>query len=68
MADRNQHDTGRNKGQGLAGVNDDQRRDLMNRGGDRRTEDQRAVRSSDARGEVGQGNDDPSSAPESGSP
>lgn len=61
-------DKGRNMGQGLAGVNDDERRDLLNRGGDQRTQDQRNVRSSDARGEVGQGNDDPSSAPESGSP
>lgn len=68
MGDRNQSDTGKNMGQGLAGVNDDQRRDLMNRGGDQRTQDQQLVRSSDAKGEVRQGNDDPSSAPESGSP
>jgi hypothetical protein len=61
-------DKGKNMGQGLAGVNDDQRRDLMNRGGDQRTQDQQGVRSSDAKGEVRQGNDDPSSAPESGSP
>ena len=68
MTDRNQHDTGKNMGQGLAGVNDNQRRDLLNRGGDQRTKDQQGVRSSDAKGEVRQGNDDPSSAPESGSP
>lgn len=68
MTDRKQHDTGKNMGQGLAGVNDDQRRDLLNRGGDQRTQDQQQVRSSDAEGRVRQGNDDPSSAPESGSP
>ncbi len=67
MSDRKQHDTGRNMGQGLAGVTDAERRDLMNRGGDQRTQDQQGVRSSDA-GEVRQGNDDVSSAPESGSP
>lgn len=66
--DRSGHDTGKNMGQGLAGVNDNQRRDLINRGRDQRTQDQRDVRSSDAKGEVRQGNDDPSSAPESGSP
>ncbi len=32
MTDRNQHDAGKNMGQGLAGVNDNQRRDLMDRG------------------------------------
>ncbi|MFZ5656010.1 MAG: hypothetical protein ACOY37_02935 [Pseudomonadota bacterium] len=68
MSDRNQHDAGKNMGQGLPGVNDNQRRDLMNQGGDRRTQDQRHVRSSDAKGGVRQGNDDASSAPESGSP
>lgn len=68
MTDRDQHDTGKNMGQGLAGVNNDQRRDLANRGGDQRTQDQRNVRSSDDKREVRQGNDDPSSAPESGSP
>lgn len=68
MTDRNQHDAGKNMGQGLAGVNDNQRRDLMDRGGDQRTKDQQGVRSSSERGEVRQGNDDPSSAPESGSP
>jgi hypothetical protein len=68
MGDRDQHDTGKNVGQGLAGVNDDQRRDLLNRGGDQRTQDQQGIRSSDAKSEVRQGNDDPSSAPESGSP
>lgn len=67
MNDRTQHDSGKNMGQGLAGVNDNQRRDLLNRGGDQRTRDQKDVRSSDAKGEVGQGNDAPSSAPESGS-
>jgi hypothetical protein len=68
MSDRDQSSKGGNMGQGLAGVNDAQRRDLMNRGGDQRTQDQQGVRSSDAKGEVRQGNDDPSSAPESGSP
>ena len=67
MSDRKQHDAGRNMGRGLAGVTDDERRDLMNRGGDQRTQDPQGVRSSDA-GEVRQGNDDVSSAPESGSP
>lgn len=64
------HDMGKNMGQGLANVNDDQRRDLLNRGGDQRTEDQRDVRSSDMvqKNEQGQRKDDPGSAPESGSP
>lgn len=66
--ERTTHDAGKNMGQGLAGVNDNQRRDLLNRGADQRTQDQRNVRSSDAKGDVAQGNDDPSSAPESGSP
>lgn len=61
-------DTGKNMGQGLATVNNTQRRDLLNRGGDQRTQDRQDVRSSDSKGDVGQGNDDPSSAPESGSP
>ena len=62
--DRNVHDTGRNLGQGVAGVNDDERRDLMNRGGDQRTKDQQHVRSSDANREARQGREDRSSAPE----
>lgn len=66
--DRSTHDAGKNMGQGIAGVNDNQRRDLLDRGGDQRTQDQRNVRPSGSKGEVGQGNDDPSSAPESGSP
>lgn len=68
MTDRKQHDIGKDMGQGLSGVNDNQRRDLLNRGGDQRTQDQQDVRSSDSNGEVRQGNDDPSSARESGSP
>ena len=69
MTDRNQHDTGKNMGQGLAGVNDNQRRDLLNRGGDQRTQDQQGVRSSsDRRDESGKAKDDPSRAPESGTP
>ena len=69
MSDRNQHDTGKNLGQGLAGVNDNQRRDLLDRGGDQRTQDQRGVRSSSTRvDESGQPKDDPSRAPESGTP
>ena len=69
MTDRNPHDTGRNRGQGLAGINDNQRRDLLDQGGDQRTQDQRGVRSSSQRtDESGQAKDDPSRAPESGTP
>ena len=64
MTDRNQHDTGKNMGRGIAGANDNQRRDLLNRGGDQRTQGQRNVRSSDE----GRAKDDPSCAPESGTP
>ncbi|WP_133501287.1 hypothetical protein [Cognatilysobacter terrigena] len=66
MTDRDEHDTGKNRGQGLAGVNDNQRRDLLDRGGDRRTQDQRSVRSSSE--DDGRAKDDPSRAPESGTP
>lgn len=69
MTDRNRNDTGRNMGQGLAGVNDHQRRDLMDRGGDQRTQDQREVKSSSQRtDESGKAKDDVSRAPESGTP
>ena len=69
MTDRNTHDTGKNMGQGLAGVNDNQRRDLMDRGGDQRTQDQRAVKASSQRtDESGKAKDDVSRAPESGTP
>lgn len=68
MTDRKHHDTGKTMGQGLAGVDDDQRRDLHDRGGDPRTQDPQQVRPSDAKGRGRQGNDDPSSAPEPGSP
>ena len=69
MTDRNAHDSGKNLGQGLAGVNDNQRRDLLNRGGDQRTQDQRNVRSSsDRRDESGKAKGDPGRAPESGTP
>ena len=69
MTDRKQNDTGKNMGQGLAGVNDNQRRDLMDRGGDQRTQDQRDVKSSSQRtDESGKAKDDVSRAPESGTP
>ncbi|WP_133479099.1 hypothetical protein [Cognatilysobacter segetis] len=69
MTDRNPHDAGKNMGQGLAGVNDNQRRDLLNRGGDQRTRDQQGVKSSSQRtDESGKAKDDPSRAPESGTP
>jgi hypothetical protein len=69
MTDRNQHDIGKNRGQGLAGVNDHQRRDLLDRGGDQRTQDQQHVRSSSERnGQPQKAKDDPSRAPESGTP
>ena len=68
MSDRNQNDTGK-MGQGLAGVNDNQRRDLMDRGSDQRTQDQRDVKSSSQRtDESGKAKDDVSRAPESGTP
>ena len=66
MTDRDQHDTGKNRGQGPAGVNDNQRRDLLDRGGDQRTQDQRSVRSSSE--DDGRAKDDPRRAPESGTP
>ncbi|MGY4515966.1 hypothetical protein [Lysobacter sp. HA18] len=66
MTDRNSHDTGKNIGQGIAGINDNQRRDQLNRGGDQRTQDQRDVRSSSE--DDGRAKDDPSRAPESGTP
>ena len=69
MTDRNQNDTGKNMGHGLAGVNDNQRRDLMDRGSDQRTQDQRDVKSSSQRtDESGKAKDDVSRAPESGTP
>lgn len=69
MTERNQNDRGKNLGQGLAGVNDDQRRDLLNRGGDQRTQDQQHVKSSsDRTDESGRSKDDISRAPESGTP
>lgn len=69
MADRNRNDTGKNMGQGLAGANDNQRRDLLNRGGDQRTQDQRGVKSSSDRADRSGGSkDDPSRAPASGTP
>lgn len=41
---------GRNLGQGLAGLRDDQRRDLAGRGGDAPTKDQRGISTSGEQG------------------
>ena len=69
MSDRNQNDTGKNMGQGLDGVNDNQSHDLMDRGSDQRTQDQRDVKASSQRtDESGKAKDDVSRAPESGTP
>ena len=69
MTDRDQNDTGKNMGQGLAGVNDNQRRDLMDRGGDQRTQDQRDVKSSSHRThQAAKAKDDVSRAPEPATP
>lgn len=51
------HNSGKNLGQGLAGVNDNQRRDLVGSGDDAPTQDQRDVVPSDQKGTRGSSND-----------
>lgn len=67
MTDRSPQDIGKKVGQ--AGVNDRQHRDLMDRGGDQRTQGPRGATSSSQRiDESGKAKDDISRAPESGTP
>jgi hypothetical protein len=49
--------SGKNLGQGLAGVNDNQRRDLAGSGDDAPTQDQRGIVTSDRKGKGGSPND-----------
>ena len=58
--DRKQHDIGKNLGQGLGNVTDEQRRDLAGSGEDAPTKDQAPRPTSGERG-AGRGEDDRSS-------
>ena len=49
--------SGKNRGQGLAGVNDNQRRDLAGSGDDAPTRDQRDIVTSDQKGRRDASND-----------
>lgn len=60
-------DMGKNMGQGLANVNDNQRRDLKSREGDPRKVGEQDQRTAGPR-DQGRAKDDPSRAPESGTP
>lgn len=69
MSDRNGQDTGTTMRQGPAGANGNQRRELPDGAGDRRTGEQRDVHLAPQRtDESGKAKDDPSRAPESGTP
>lgn len=68
ISQRNDREPGTNLGQGRAGMNDGAREGTQGREGDPRNHESQDRRTAGARREDGRAKDDPSRAPESGTP